>query len=105
MKRDQTLDIIRTCASCEYASLLHLTDQVLCSRRGIVNADFSCRRFSYDPLKRKPKPFPKPELEYVNVDENDEKNEDSSSCDNESLPEETKNNNGENTPYGVGGNT
>jgi len=104
MKRDQTLDIIRACASCEYASLLHLTDQVLCSRRGIVNADFSCRRFSYDPLKRHPKPFPKPELEFIDVDEKEEKKTESSSCDCNTSPE-GQNNNAENAPQGVGGNT
>ena len=104
MKRDKTLDIIKACASCEYASLLHLSDQVLCSRRGIVDADFSCRRFSYDPLKRTPKPFPRPELEFVDVDENNEKKPESSSCNDDSLPEE-QNNTAENAPHGVGGNT
>ena len=104
MKRDKTLDIIKACASCEYASLLHLTDQVLCSRRGIVDADFSCRRFSYDPLKRNPKPFPQPELEFVDVNENNEKKADISSCNEESMSEES-NNNAENAPLGVGGNT
>ena len=32
--------------------------QVLCQRKGVVLADYSCRRFLYDPLKRIPKVLP-----------------------------------------------
>lgn len=42
--------------SCDYCSMgTKLNDgQVLCAKRGIVNAGKSCRKFSYDPCKRVP---------------------------------------------------
>ena len=56
-------DIEKRCAYCECGSVINDTE-VVCSRRGIVNATEHCRRFRYDPLKRvptrmKPKDFSK----------------------------------------------
>jgi len=34
---------------------------VLCSRHGMVGREHICRRFSYDPLKRRPAPFRMPD--------------------------------------------
>ncbi len=44
------------CAYCQYAQRLS-EEQMTCLKKGIVNAGNSCRKFSYDPLKRVP---PKP---------------------------------------------
>ncbi|MDD6284634.1 MAG: hypothetical protein PUB05_04645 [Firmicutes bacterium] len=33
---------------------------VLCARRGVVEPDYCCRSFRYDPLKREPMAAPKP---------------------------------------------
>lgn len=49
-------ELDRACVYCENASLLQDKDFVLCRRHGVVNAGHSCRRFSYDPLKRIPVP-------------------------------------------------
>lgn len=49
-------ELDRGCIYCENASLLQDKDFVLCSYRGVVSAGYSCRRFSYDPLKRVPSP-------------------------------------------------
>ncbi|MBS7227615.1 MAG: hypothetical protein PUJ93_05850 [Oscillospiraceae bacterium] len=46
-------DIEKRCAYCECGSVINDTE-VVCSRRGIVNATEHCRRFRYDPLKRVP---------------------------------------------------
>ncbi len=47
---------------CEYCSRGELTadkQSVLCVKKGVMLPHSSCRRFSYDPLKREPKPLPK----------------------------------------------
>jgi hypothetical protein len=48
------------CSHCESA-IQEITEgsQVLCSKRGVVAANYHCRRYEYDPTKRVPKP-PKP---------------------------------------------
>ncbi len=51
----QEAQIERCCAYCEYArSLYGDGNNVLCDKKGVVNADHVCRAFIYDPLKRAP---------------------------------------------------
>lgn len=47
-------DITKCCALCERGTLLGGTDYVLCPKNGAVPADHTCRKFIFDPLKRKP---------------------------------------------------
>ncbi len=56
------------CIYCEHATLIALNDQVICPKKGIVAADFSCRHFCYTPLKRTPSAPPLSRQEY---DKND----------------------------------
>jgi hypothetical protein len=46
-------DIEPRCAYCQHGATL-TEDQIMCPKKGIVSAGASCRRFSYDPLKRVP---------------------------------------------------
>lgn len=46
-------DIEKRCAYCECGNVISDTE-VVCSRKGVVNAADHCRRFRYDPLKRVP---------------------------------------------------
>ena len=46
-------DIAKSCAYCRYGVRLSDLD-ILCSKKGIVTAENSCHRFSYDPFKRIP---------------------------------------------------
>lgn len=56
-------DIEPSCAVCEYATLLRDSPgQVLCAKRGVVAEDHICRRFMYDPLKRRPVRLPLPTM-------------------------------------------
>ena len=48
-------EITQSCALCEYANHLQDVNYVLCSKKGVVSADFCCKKFCYDPLKRQPK--------------------------------------------------
>lgn len=43
------------CENCLHGRLSPDEQSVLCIKKGIVEPDGSCRRYSYDPLKRKPK--------------------------------------------------
>lgn len=47
-----------TCRNCRYGRLSPEGDSVLCVKKGIVDADGKCRRYSYDPLKRVPRKKP-----------------------------------------------
>jgi len=42
--------------SCEYCSWGTVIGehQILCTKRGVVAMTYACRKFSYDPCKRKP---------------------------------------------------
>lgn len=48
------IEITKVCDMCENAVCIHDENNVLCRRKGVVNKGYSCRRFSYDPLKRTP---------------------------------------------------
>lgn len=64
-------DLPRVCRFCERATLINDEENVLCSDKGIVLADFCCRKFSYDPLKREPKmppPMPKPDPTIIELE-------------------------------------
>lgn len=45
--------IARSCTYCEYGAAME-DDQILCTKRGVVSADHSCRKFRYAPCKRIP---------------------------------------------------
>lgn len=43
------------CKYCEHASPIVSDSKMVCPKYGVVSADYKCRRFVYDPLKRDPK--------------------------------------------------
>ncbi len=45
--------IPRSCTYCKFAAKLS-DEQILCSKKGVVDSDSSCRKFRYDPCKRIP---------------------------------------------------
>lgn len=61
MKR-QDEDHERVCSLCRYSSAISGREEMLCSKKGIISPEYSCRAFIYDPLKRVPKRLPKVEL-------------------------------------------
>ncbi|HIZ56123.1 MAG TPA: hypothetical protein H9671_07980 [Firmicutes bacterium] len=50
--------ITPACTYCRHGNLGKDGKYVLCERNGIVDAYYHCRKFSYSPLKRVPKPLP-----------------------------------------------
>lgn len=47
-------DITPSCSYCVHGKFAPDNESVLCLKKGVVSIDFSCKRFKYDPLKRKP---------------------------------------------------
>jgi len=45
--------ITRSCIYCQHGTAME-KDQILCSKRGVVSAFYSCRKFRYNPCKRVP---------------------------------------------------
>ncbi len=60
-QKKQKPELDTLCKYCELALSLHNPDEMLCQKRGVVNAGYHCRAFRYDPLKRDPGPAVKPE--------------------------------------------
>ena len=62
-------ELEKLCKFCERASSLNDPDRMLCRKKGIVNAGYSCRAFAYDPLKRDPGKRPVAEIPaFVDID-------------------------------------
>ena len=59
----------RICAFCENAASLYDDTVMLCSDKGVVDCRYHCRKFSYDPLKRKVKlKNAATSLEYIDIE-------------------------------------
>lgn len=58
----------RSCQYCKHGTNME-NQFVLCAKRGVVNSENGCRRFSYDPCKRVP-PRPKA-LDFQKFNEDD----------------------------------
>lgn len=43
------------CAYCKFGMLSSDGSHVLCEKKGILDVDFSCKKYAYDPLKREPR--------------------------------------------------
>ena len=43
------------CKYCELATPIVSDSKMVCPKYGVVSADYRCRKFVYDPLKRDPK--------------------------------------------------
>ncbi len=67
--RDKNMMDEKICAFCEFACPIYDADAMLCKKKGVVSKAYTCRKFSYDPLKHTPpRIMPAPELEYVDID-------------------------------------
>ena len=59
----------KICKYCERSTQIPLSGDMICSKKGIVEPEFKCRKFIYDPFKRVPKiQKPVEEFEYVSID-------------------------------------
>ncbi len=53
--KNKSEDTIKFCEFCRYSAPLAMGSDMLCEKRGVVNREYSCRKFMYDPLKRVPR--------------------------------------------------
>ncbi len=56
--KSKNLDLPCVCEFCEHAATINDDTNVLCGLRGIVDKEYKCKKFLYDPLKRVPRPLP-----------------------------------------------
>lgn len=61
-------DIIPMCLYCEHGKRIIATDDIICSKRGIVKPDHSCKKFRYTPLNRVPPKKAQQEVIYTKED-------------------------------------
>lgn len=61
-------EIIPMCLYCEYGKKIMATDDVICPKKGIVKADFSCKKFKYTPINRVPPKKSSVTVEYTKED-------------------------------------
>lgn len=59
MQRLYNNKISPACEYCNFGRLSADLESVLCSKNGVMSPSSSCRKFKYDPLKRRPKRAPK----------------------------------------------
>jgi len=68
--REKSRELDKMCRFCEYSAVLCEEDRVLCEKKGIVSAEYVCRAFRYDPLKRVPGRIPEAEkLDFVPLED------------------------------------
>lgn len=49
-------EVSEVCATCKYASSLHSSEALFCSKKGPVNPEYSCKKYEYNFfIKRPPK--------------------------------------------------
>ncbi len=48
-------NVTPVCAYCEHGKISSDGETVLCRKTGVVDVNFTCRKFRYDPLKRQPR--------------------------------------------------
>ena len=58
MKKKYESELIKSCEFCRFSSEITVTGEMLCEKKGVVVRDACCRKFVYDPLKRRPRKAP-----------------------------------------------
>lgn len=42
------------CKYCVFSSYLSNSENLICIKQGLIDTNYSCKKFKYEPLKRKP---------------------------------------------------
>ena len=67
--------VTRSCSYCACGTKVG-SEQVLCTKYGVVSLYYACRKFKYDLLKREPMARREmPKLEFVSLDDEEENEE------------------------------
>ncbi len=54
MKKKIIGNVEAKCEYCRHGKLAADNTNILCPKMGVISKDFSCKKFTYDPLKRVP---------------------------------------------------
>jgi hypothetical protein len=52
--KDKQPDMEKLCINCEHSTYIQNSDNCVCTKKGLVRADYSCRKFKPDLLKVTP---------------------------------------------------
>ena len=72
MRRKLPDDITKSCALCEYARKVEISDEILCTRTKNlkrVSEDHVCRQFSFDILSHRPNPTKMPKFKVESIED------------------------------------
>lgn len=61
-------DIVPMCIYCEHGKKIMATEDIVCSKNGLVKPDFCCKKFKYTPINRIPPKRIVEKLEYNKED-------------------------------------
>lgn len=61
-------DIVPLCIYCEYGKKIMATEDIICSKKGIVKPDYYCKKFKYTPINRIPPKRNTEKTEYCKED-------------------------------------
>ncbi len=50
---DVSDQVTQICATCKWAIPFHTVDYVICSKKGLVNSGFTCKKYEYNRLLKK----------------------------------------------------
>ncbi len=51
---DKIETVSNICATCKFATKLHASEDFMCSKKGMVSPDFTCRRYAFNHLINRP---------------------------------------------------
>lgn len=49
-----SVEVTEICATCKYASSMHSSEALLCSKKGPVNPEYSCKKYEYNLFMKRP---------------------------------------------------
>lgn len=50
----EVTEVSRICATCKFASEVHSTGDYICSKKGLVASNFTCKSYDYNRLMKRP---------------------------------------------------
>lgn len=52
--KELSSEVAEVCATCKFASALHSSDALFCSKKGPVNPEYSCKKYEYNFFLKRP---------------------------------------------------
>lgn len=52
--KELSTEVAEVCATCRYASSMHSSEALLCSKKGPVSPEYSCKKYEYNLFMKRP---------------------------------------------------